>query len=207
LFLLASGGLRGGYSEINLKKLTLIAKEYKVKEILVESNLGLGMFSELLKRYLGTIYPCTVEEIRHTKQKELRIIDTLEPVMNQHRLMIDTDIIGQDISTTECYPGETRSQYQLFWQMTRISKEKNSIRHDDRLDALAMAVQFFTENMALTESNAIKAREREQWELERQFIQGEGGLNVGALGYAKTLEDLKKISTSVSGGTNWIEPF
>jgi hypothetical protein len=207
LFLLASGGLRGGYSEINLKKLTLIAKEYKVKEILVESNLGLGMFSELLKRYLGTIYPCTVEEIRHTKQKELRIIDTLEPVMNQHRLMIDTDIIGQDISTTECYPGETRSQYQLFWQMTRISKEKNSIRHDDRLDALAMAVQFFTENMALTENNAIKAREREQWELERQFIQGEGGLNVGALGYAKTLEDLKKISTSVSGGTNWIEPF
>jgi len=207
LFLLACGGLRGGYSEVNLKKLTLIAKEYKVKEILVESNLGLGMFSELLKRYLGTIYPCTVEEIRHTKQKELRIIETLEPVMNQHRLMVDTDIIGQDISTTEVYPSETRSQYQLFWQMTRISKEKNSIRHDDRLDALAMAVQYFTENMALTENRAIKAREAQQWELERKFIQGEGGRNIGVLGYARTLEDLQKAESAIAGGCNWIEPF
>ena len=127
--------------------------------------------------------------------------------MNQHRLMVDTDIIGQDISTTEVYPGETRSQYQLFWQMTRISKEKNSIRHDDRLDALAMAVQYFTENMALTENRAIKAREAQQWDLERRFIQGEGGLNVGVLGYAKTLEDLQKAESAVSGGSNWIEPF
>ena len=205
LFLLASGGLRGGYSEVNLKKLTLIAKEYKVKEVLVESNLGLGMFSELLKRYLGTIYPCSIEEVRHTKQKELRIIETLEPVMNQHRLMVDTDIIAKDIATTEVYPSETRAQYQLFWQMTRISKEKNSIRHDDRLDALAMAVQYFTENMALTEQKAIKSREREQWELERQFIQGEGGLNVGTLGYAKTLEDLQKASSAVLGGSSWLD--
>ena len=205
LFLLASSGLRGGYSETNLKQLAHIAKEFKVKEILVESNLGLGMFSELLKRYLGTIYPCTIEEVRHTKQKELRIIETLEPVMNQHRLMVDTEIIAKDISTTECYPSETRSQYQLFWQMTRVSKEKNSIRHDDRLDALAMAVQYFTENMALTERKAIKSREREQWELERQFIQGEGGLNVGVLGYAKTLEDLKKIKAGAGGGSNWLD--
>jgi len=205
LFLLASGGLRGGYSETNLKKLTLIAKEYKVKEIIVESNLGLGMFSELLKRYLGTIYPCSIEEVRHTKQKEARIIDTLEPVMNQHRLMVDTDIIAKDISSTECYPGETRSQYQLFWQMTRITKEKNSIKHDDRLDALAMAVQYFTENMALTEKNAIKRREMEQWELERKFIQGEGGLNVGVLGYARTLEDLQRAASASSGTSNWLD--
>jgi hypothetical protein len=163
------------------------------------------MFSELLKRYLGTIYPCSIEEIRHTKQKESRIIDTLEPVMNQHRLMIDTDIIAKDISTTECYPSETRSQYQLFWQMTRITKEKNSIRHDDRLDALAMAVQYFTENMALTEQKAIKNRERERWELERKFVQGEGGLNVGVLGYAKTFEDLQKAASASSGAANWLD--
>jgi hypothetical protein len=91
--------------------------------------------------------------------------------------------------------------------MTRISKEKNSIRHDDRLDALAMGVQYFTENMALTERKAIKSRERERWELERQFIQGEGGLNVGALGYAKTLEDLQKMKMASGGGSNWIDPI
>jgi len=204
LFLLASGGLRGGYSEVNLKKLTLIAKEYKVKQILVESNLGLGMFSELLKRYLGTIYPCSIEEVRHTKQKEVRIIDTLEPVMNQHRLCVDTDVILQDLATTESYPSETRSQYQLFFQLTRITKEKNSIRHDDRLDALAMAVQYFTESMALTEKKAIDMRLAEQWDLERRFIQGEGGLKIDAIGYAQSLEDLQKALGASTGGSNWI---
>lgn len=205
LFLLASGGLRGGYSEPNLKKLALIAKEYKVKQILVESNLGLGMFSELLKRYLGTIYPCSVEEVRHTKQKELRIIDTLEPVLNQHRLMVDTDVILHDLSSTESYPSETRSQYQLFFQLTRITKEKNSLRHDDRLDALAMAVQYFTESMALTEQKAIDSRLREQWELERKFIQGDGGLSIDAIGYANSLEDLQKALYASSGGCNWLD--
>jgi hypothetical protein len=205
LFLLSSGGLRGGYSEPNLKKLALIAKEFKAKQILVESNLGLGMFSELLKRYLGTIYPCTVEEVRHTKQKELRIIDTLEPVLNQHRLMVDTDVITNDIASTECYPGEVRSQYQLFFQLTRITKEKNSIRHDDRLDALAMAVQYFTESMAVTEQKAIAAREAEQWELERKFVQGDGGLSIDALGYARSLEDLQKALYATSGASNWLE--
>ena len=205
LFLLSSGGLRGGYSEPNLKKLALIAKEFKVKQILVESNLGLGMFSELLKRYLGTIYPCTVEEVRHTKQKELRIIDTLEPVLNQHRLMVDIDVITNDIASTECYPSEIRSQYQLFFQLTRITKEKNSIRHDDRLDALAMAVQYFTESMALTEQKAIDNRLREQWEIERKFIQGEGGLRIDALGYAPDLESLQKALYASSGTSNWLE--
>ena len=205
LFLLASGGLRGGYSETNLKKLALIGKEFKVKQILVESNLGLGMFSELLKRYLGTIYPCSVEEVRHTKQKEVRIIDTLEPVLNQHRLMVDIDVITQDLATTECYPTETRSQYQLFFQLTRITKEKNSLRHDDRLDALAMAVQYFTESMAQTERNAMAARAAEQWELERKFIQGEGGLSIDVMGYATSLEDLQRASMASVGGANWLD--
>ena len=205
LFLLASGGLRGGYSEANLKKLSLIAKEFKVKQILVESNLGLGMFSELLKRYLGVIYPCSVEEVRHTKQKEVRIIDTLEPVLNQHRLMVDTDVITKDIASTECYPSETRSQYQLFFQLTRITKEKNSIRHDDRLDALAMAVQYFTESMAQTEKQAMDRRLAEQWELERKFIQGDGGLSIDALGYAASFEDLQKASMASIGGCNWLD--
>ncbi len=205
LFLLASGGLRGGYSEANLKKLSLIAKEFKVKQILVESNLGLGMFSELLKRYLGVIYPCSVEEVRHTKQKEVRIIDTLEPVLNQHRLMVDTDVITKDLASTECYPSETRSQYQLFFQLTRITKEKNSIRHDDRLDALAMAVQYFTESMAQTEKQAMDRRLAEQWELERKFIQGDGGLSIDALGYAASLEDLQKASMASIGGCNWLD--
>ena len=37
------------------------------------------MYSQLLKPHLGRIYPCALEEVRQNIQKELRIIDTLEP--------------------------------------------------------------------------------------------------------------------------------
>jgi hypothetical protein len=124
--------------------------------------------------------------------------------MNQHRLCVDTDVILQDLATTESYPSETRSQYQLFFQLTRITKEKNSIRHDDRLDALAMAVQYFTESMALTEKKAIDMRLAEQWDLERRFIQGEGGLKIDAIGYAQSLEDLQRALGASTGASNWI---
>ena len=74
-----------------------------------------------------------------------------------------------------------------------------------RSDALAMAVQYFTESMAQTEQKAIAAREAEQWELERKFIQGDGGLRVDALGYASSVEDLQKALTASVGGANWLD--
>jgi hypothetical protein len=119
--------------------------------------------------------------------------------------MVDTDVILEDLASTESYPSEVRSQYQLFFQLTRITKEKNSIRHDDRLDALAMAVQYFTESMAVTEQKAIAAREAEQWELERKFIQGDGGVKIDAIGYATSLEDLQKALYASSGSANWLD--
>ena len=70
-----------------------------------------------------------------------------------------------------------------------------------------MGVQYFTENMALTERKAIKSREAAQWELDRQFIQGEGGLNVGVLCYAKTFEDLQKAASAGSNGVTWMDPL
>ena len=55
------------------------------------------MFSSLLQPVLNAIYPCSIEEIRNSKQKELRIIDTLEPLLNQHRLVIDYTALKNDI--------------------------------------------------------------------------------------------------------------
>ena len=74
LFLLKQGGLQGGYCEENLKKLAMMAKEYKVNKVKIESNFGDGMFTTLLSPVLRRIYPCAIEEIRHNTQKERRII-------------------------------------------------------------------------------------------------------------------------------------
>ena len=96
LYVIDFGGIAGGYSNETLQSLSMIARKYLVNEILIESNFGDGMFSELLKPILTKVYPCSIEEIRHSIQKEKRIIDTLEPVMNQHRLVIDQKALEKD---------------------------------------------------------------------------------------------------------------
>ena len=85
LYVRRCGGIAGGYSEEALQKLAVIAKEEQVNEIIVESNFGDGMFNQLFMPVLNKVHPVTMSEVRHNKQKERRIIDVLEPVMNQHR--------------------------------------------------------------------------------------------------------------------------
>lgn len=148
LYVTACGGLVGGYGEDVMKKLTSIAKQHKVNLILVESNFGDGMFTELLKPYLMKEYPCTTEEIRSNIQKERRIIDTLEPVLCQHRLVIDAGVIKSDYESTKTYTSEKALQFSLIWQLSRISRAKGSLAHDDRLDTLSMAVSFWVDKMA-----------------------------------------------------------
>ena len=148
LYVAACGGVTGGYSETTLRKLSMYAKDHKVNAILVESNFGDGMFTELLKPILKKIYPVTIEEVRHSKQKELRIIDTLEPVMNQHRLIFDPKVIQQDFDSVQHHPPEKAQRYMLTYQMTRITKTRGALAHDDRLDALAMGVAYWIEQMA-----------------------------------------------------------
>lgn len=143
-----AGGIVGGYSDSALKRIAEIAKEHKVNYVIVESNFGDGMFTQLLTPVLRSIYPVTVEEVRHNTQKERRIIDTLEPVMNQHKLVVSPKVIREDWESTRELPTEKALPYQLFYQLTRVTKERGALRHDDRLDALSMAVGYWTEAMA-----------------------------------------------------------
>lgn len=151
-------GLQGGYDERTLKKLVEIAKNHKVNAVLIESNFGDGMFTELLKPYLKNGYPVSIEEVRHSKQKERRIIDTLEPVMNQHRLVIDPKVIQKDYDSVQSLPAEKAQKYMLTYQLTRLTSYKGSLAHDDRLDALAMGVAYWTEQMASDVNEEMKER-------------------------------------------------
>ena len=139
LYLTAVGALDGGYSEETLEKLARVAKSQEVNSIVIESNFGDGMATQLLKPVLARIHPCEVEEVRHNIQKERRIIDTLEPIMNTHRLVVDEDIIRQDF--------KLEPNHQLFRQMTRITRDKGALRHDDAIDALSIAANYWVERM------------------------------------------------------------
>ena len=173
LYVPECGGLDGGYGEATLTKLCEIAKLHKVNVVLIESNFGDGMFNELLTPYMRDIYPCTMEEVRHSKQKELRIIDTLEPVMNQHRLVIDPKVIQSDYDSVQKYPVEQQAKYMLMYQMTRLTKERGSLAHDDRLDALAMGVAYWTEQMAADVDLMMRERRDEMMQDElNRFMDG-----------------------------------
>ena len=170
-----AGGVDGGYSGQTLESLVDIAKRNKVNYVLVESNFGDGMFSELIKPYFTKAYPVTLEEVRHSKQKELRIIDTLEPVMNQHRLVFDKDVIQKDYDSIQKYPNDIAQRYSLFYQMTRITKDRGALAHDDRLDALAMATAYWVEQMATDADELMVERHNELLDIELdKFI---GNLN------------------------------
>ena len=148
LYVQSCMGLSGGYTESNLTKIATMARDAKVNMIIVESNFGDGMFTQLLKPVVQRYYPCTIEEVNHTKQKELRIIDTLEPVMNQHRLVVSPQLIRQDFDTKD-------PNYQLFYQLTRVTKDRGSLRNDDRLDVLSIAVAYWVEQMAVDSEREV----------------------------------------------------
>ena len=166
IFVTAAGGFRGGYNEVVLAKLVKIAKEQKVKLILVEENFGAGMFMELLKPYLFKEYPCTLEGIRHTVQKEKRIIDTLEPLMNQHRLIVSDKVVQDDYTSTQIHTPEMALRYQLFYQMSRITRDKGSLAHDDRLDVLAMSCEYWNSQIARDADMAVMDRKEELFQKE-----------------------------------------
>ena len=161
LFVTDAGGLTGGYSDLVLEKLSKIARFNKINTILIEQNFGGGMFAELLKPFLMRFHPCEVQDVRNNKTKELRIIDTLEPVMNSHRLIIDRKVIEKDFKSNQDEPPERRLKLQLVYQLSRISKHRGSLVNDDIIDALAGAVGYWTEYMAQDEDRNIRSRKDE----------------------------------------------
>jgi len=168
MFVLECGGLKGGYGPEVLQQLAVIAKRQQVNQVLVESNMGDGMFSSLLTPVLHKIYPVAIEEVRHSIQKERRICDVMEPAMNSHKLVIDRKVIEKDFLSTQELPADQAIKYQLMYQMSRITRLKGALRHDDRLDALSMACQWHVDLMARDTDRQMREHRRETMDLEME---------------------------------------
>lgn len=165
IFVPEIGGYLGGYEDKTLEALAECAKKHKVNSVLIESNFGDGMFSALLSPVLQRIYPVKIEEVRHNKQKELRIIDTIEPVLNQHRLVLAPEAVQSDYDTVmDRYNPEEAPSYSLIYQLTRLSKDKGALKHDDRLDCLAMLVAWFTNLLKNDQYQAAQRRKEEMFD-------------------------------------------
>ena len=148
LFLLEIGADQRGYEDAVIRQVAHCAKKYGVHKVVYEANFGDGMAGQIMRPVFNEIYPVSIEEVKHSQQKERRIIDTLEPVMNRHKLIVSKQAVEQDHQLLQQYPPEQAKHYSLFFQMSRLTPERHSLNHDDRLDAVAMGVAWFQRVMS-----------------------------------------------------------
>ena len=155
---------KDGYSDKTLLEILRRCRKYDASTLLIESNFGDGIVSELFRKHCQTTKTnINIEETRANVRKEDRIIDSLEPVFNQHRLVVDPKVIEWDYASNANEAVENRFQYMLGYQISRMCREKGAVRHDDRIDSLAQGVKWFTDALALSAEEQIKDRRKEEW--------------------------------------------
>ena len=164
LYLHEMRAYRDGYSDKTLLDILKGCKKYDVTKLVIETNFGDGIVAELFRKHLQqTKQAIDIEEVRANVRKEDRIIDTLEPVLNQHRLVVNRSVVEWDYNSNKEAAPEERLLYMLFYQMSRMCREKGAVKHDDRLDCLAQGVKYFTDALAISAQEEIKLRKREEW--------------------------------------------
>ena len=206
LYLHEMRAYRDGYSDNTLLDILRGCKKYSVTTLLVESNFGDGLVTELFKKHINQLkLPITCEETRSNSRKEDRIIDTLEPVLNQHRLVINKDVIDWDFHSNPEEAAEKRLEYMLFFQTSRMCREKFAVKHDDRIDSLSLGVKYFQDRFAISAHEQMKSRKREEWNdmLEGFLDDPQAMTNHLVLGMNKTQRDQAKGSGS-KGIPTWV---
>ena len=165
IYLHEMSAYRDGYSDSTLLDILSKCRDYGVTSLVIETNFGDGIVGELFKKHLiNTHQNIDIEEVRANVRKEDRIIDSLEPVLNQHRLIVDRGVIDWDYASNKDSPAEERLLYMLFYQMSRMCREKRAVKHDDRLDCLAQGVKYFTDALSISAQDQIRLRKSEEWE-------------------------------------------
>ena len=166
IFIAEWSALKGGYEEENLKALSMIAKKHGIHTMLIEDNFGDGMFAALLKPVLNRIHACTLEDFHAPNtQKHARICDVLEPVLSRHRIVLDERVIVEDNKVPS-------DEMKGLWQLTRITREKNSLKKDDRIDVLHMGVKWYQDMLVIdVEDNERKAKEEAHEKAVRTYLE------------------------------------
>ena len=164
LYLHEMRSYRDGYSDNTLLDILRGCKKYNATKLVIETNFGDGIVSELFRKHLvQTKQSIDIEEVRANVRKEDRIIDALEPILNQHRLIVDRSVVEWDFKSNPDAPPEERLLYMLFYQMSRMCREKGAVKHDDRLDCLAQGVKYFTDALAISAQEQMILAKRDEW--------------------------------------------
>jgi len=206
LYLHEMRAYRDGYSDNTLLDILRGCKKFNVTKLVIETNFGDGIVAELFKKHLlQTKQGIDVEEIRATVRKEQRIIDTMEPVLNQHRLVVDRSVVDWDYNSNKDAAPESRLLYMLFYQMSRMCREKGAVKHDDRLDCLSQGIQYFTDAMSISAQEQVNMRKRDDWNdmLRASIEDPQGSANHLVLGLDKDQRQQARRNSQTSV-PNWV---
>ena len=160
---LGCGGVKGGYSDDTLDEIIDIMVRYGVNWCDIEDNYGKGAFLKILQPRMLRRIQVHLEPVWSQGQKELRIIDTLEPVIGAGKLVVNEDIIEEDIQTTQRYAAEKRSTYSLLFQIARLTRDRGCMVHDDRVEALAGTVRHWVPDMDLDERKIVIKAQKDRY--------------------------------------------
>ena len=207
LYLHEMRAYRDGYSDATLLDILRGCKKYNATTLVVESNFGDGIVSELFRKHIQqTKQRIHIEEVRANVRKEERIIDTLEPILNQHRLVVDRGVIEWDYNSNKDSAPESRLLYMLFYQMSRMCREKYAVKHDDRLDALAQGVKYYTDAFGISAREQIKLKKMEEWndQMEAWFDDRQSAANHLVLGLDLEQRQEARHNAGKKSYNNWV---
>ncbi|APU03190.1 terminase large subunit [Ralstonia phage phiAp1] len=175
IHLLRCGGMRGGFEGMgNIKTLLDLIEQYELRLVRCESNMGHGLFEINLRGEFEKAIQAgrkwfkdvAVEGEYSTGQKERRIIDSMVSAMQRHKVIVHKEVFEDDEKYNQQHSIEKRSQYSLWSQMSNITTDRNSLAHDDRLEAAAGAIRFHKHRLEEDEEESARQRaqeEAQQW--------------------------------------------
>lgn len=163
VILLDAGGIPGGYDGPKLTELAERLARWAPHTVIIEKNMGFGAFREVFIPVLHDLHKCAVEDDLVTGQKERRIISTLEPVIGRGALIVSENVVEQDNRDCARYAPKDRITYSLFHQMAKLTPERGSLVHDDRLDALEGAVRYWQKYISINQDTALHAQRAREY--------------------------------------------
>lgn len=186
VYLLAVKGWQDGFGEETLTAIANLMVSFRVNELVIEEDFGGGTFAALLKPYIIKAWAdhnkatkrieeqggtAITPELAKKIQKELRIIDIMEPVLDQHRLVVSTEVIRSDYEDTIARDGEDlRDRYSMIHQMSHLTRVKDCLDKDDRLEAVSGLVRQFQEVIGVSPQSAAAAADEARIEEELQKL-------------------------------------
>jgi len=175
------------------------ARRFNISMIEVEPNFGQGMWVAAFQPILEKTWKggATVQESEWAKgQKETRIIDTLEPVLTQHRMVVAESFLREDAATED-------RNYAFLYQLTHITRDRGALTHDDRVDAVAGAVAHFQRAMMMDVDQAAKAMRDEEMGgdrgLPRKLQSADLSRHAGQWGPGAHLVEPARLERSLTG--------